>query len=83
MFKKSKTVRLRGIWRDGHTVAYLVSRLGPELARWTFEIVDVRRYVRVLPPRQRALGLGALAAVGLTTAGVVARRAAHSPDAPT
>ena len=80
MFKKSKTSRLREIRSDGR-VAMLLGRLFlVELGRWTFESVDVRR--RLSRRQQQAVGLGALAAVGLTTAGLVAKRSGGGPDAP-
>jgi hypothetical protein len=80
MFKKSKTSRLREIRSDGRAAALLGRLFVVELARWTFESVDVRR--RLSRRQQQAVGLGALAAVGLTTAGLVARRSGGGSDAP-
>jgi len=79
MFKKSKTSRLLEIRSDGRAAMLLGRLFLVELGRWTFESVDVRRR---LSRRQQAVGLGALAAVGLTTAGLVARRSGGGSDAP-
>jgi hypothetical protein len=83
MFKKSKTARLRAIPADGFAAVGLSRLLVPELARWTFESVDVRRRVRLSRRQQQAVGLGALVALGLTTAGLVAKRTIHGSDEPT
>lgn len=80
MFKKSKTSRLLEIRSDGRAAMLLGRLFLVELGRWTFESVDVRR--RLSRRQQQAVGLGALAAVGLTTAGLVARRSGGGPDAP-
>lgn len=82
MFKKSKTGRLREIGYDARTAARLGRIVAVGLARWTFESVDVRRRVRLSQRQMRAVELGALAAVGLTAAGVIAKRASQSSDAP-
>jgi hypothetical protein len=79
MFKKSKTRRLRNVPSDVLIVMRLSRLLGPELARWGFETVDVRRHLS--RRQQRAVELGALAAFGLTTAGLVAKRDRHGSDA--
>jgi hypothetical protein len=80
MFKKSKTGRLGEIRSDGRVAMILGRLFVAELARWTYESVDVRRRVR-LSRRHQVVGLGALAAVGLATAGLVAKRAIHGSDA--
>jgi hypothetical protein len=80
MFKKSKTSRLREIRSDGRTAVRLGRLFVAEFARWAYESVDVRRLSR---RRQQAVGLGALAAVGLTTAGLVAKRVIQGSDSPT
>jgi hypothetical protein len=83
MFKKSKTARLRAIPADWFAVVGLSRLLVPGLAKWAFESVDVRRRVRLSRRQQQAVGLGAVAAVGLTTAGLVAKRTILGSDEPT
>ena len=80
MFKQSKTSRLREISSDSRVAMHLGRLFVVELARWTFESVDLRG--RLSRRQQQAVGLGALAAVGLTTAGLVAKRAGDGSDAP-
>jgi hypothetical protein len=72
MFRKSKTRRLREAQVEARAAVVLTRIMFAELARWTFEGARKRR----------ALELGALA-VGLTTAGVIARHAVHREHAPT
>jgi hypothetical protein len=83
MFKTSKRARLREIRALELAVVSVSRLLVLELARWAFESVDVRGRVRLSRRQQQAVGLGALAAVGLTTAGLVAQRINHGSDDPT
>jgi hypothetical protein len=83
MFKTSKTARLREAQYDARAAARLGRLFAVGLARWAFESVDVRRRLRLSRRQVRAVELGAVAAVGLTAAGVIAKRANKSPDAPT
>ena len=72
MLRKSKTRRMREMKTDARAAARLTRLFLAELARWTYESTR----------RRRALELGALA-VGVTTAGVVAKRTVHRGEAPT
>lgn len=77
---KSKRGRLRATGTNVSTI--VLSRLVGQLARWWFESVDIRP--RMSRRQQRAVEVGAVTALGLTTARIiVAKRSSHGSDVPT